>query len=116
MPQFFTAPYFEAKVSLLSSLFTHRYDSADHHRLGAMPLIVLSIEHPWLGRSPASVRLDRAYARIWNARHAELARLSSRGVHRVIKDSGHHIQLDQPRAVVDAVDDVLRELHTGPSR
>jgi pimeloyl-ACP methyl ester carboxylesterase len=111
-PQFFTAPYFAGKVSLMSSLYTHRYDSADHQRLGAKPLVVLSIEHPFRTGTPAGVRLDRSYGKIWNALHADLARLSSRGVHRIIKGSGHHIQLDQPQAVIDAVDQVLRELQT----
>jgi pimeloyl-ACP methyl ester carboxylesterase len=110
-PQFFTAYYFADKVSLMSSLYTHRYDSADHHRLGAMPLVVLSIEHPWDIRTPAGARLSRSYGKIWNALHADLARLSSRGVHRIIKNSGHEIQLDQPQAVIDAVDEVLRQLH-----
>jgi hypothetical protein len=41
-----------------------------------------------------------------------LARLSSRGAHRIIKDSSHQIELDKPQAVIDAVDEVLRELHT----
>jgi len=44
--------------------------------------------------------------------HEALAHLSSRGVHRIIKGSGHHIQLDKPQAVIDAVDEVLRELHS----
>jgi len=114
-PQFFTAHYFQAKASLLWGLYNHKYDSADHHRLGAMPLVVLSIEHPFgdTGGTPAGERLDRAYGKVWNALHADLARLSSRGVHRVIKQSGHNIQLDQPQAVIDAVDEVLRLLHTG---
>jgi pimeloyl-ACP methyl ester carboxylesterase len=110
-PQFFTAYYFADKVSLMSSLYTHRYDDADHHRLGAMPLVVLSIEHPWDTGGAAGARLDRSYGPIWNALHAELAHLSSRGVHRIIKGSGHEIQLDKPQAVIDAVDDVLRQLH-----
>jgi pimeloyl-ACP methyl ester carboxylesterase len=112
-PQFFTAYYFADKVSLMSSMYTHRYDSADHHRLGAMPLVVLSVEHPWDIRTPAGARLSRSYGKIWNAMHADLARLSTRGVHRIIKNSGHEIQLDQPQAVIDAVDEVLRQLHTG---
>ena len=108
--QFFSADYFADKVSLMSSLYTHRYDSADHHHLGSMPLVVLSIEHPWDAGTPASVRLDRSYGKIWNDLHQDLARLSSRGVHRIIKGSGHEIQLDKPQAVIDAVDEVLREL------
>jgi pimeloyl-ACP methyl ester carboxylesterase len=112
-PQFFTSHYFADKVSLMSSLYTHRYDSADHQRLGAMPLVVLSIEHPWNTGTPAGVRLDRSYGKVWNALHQDLARLSSRGVNRIIKGSGHEIQLDRPQAVIDAVDEVLRQLHAG---
>jgi pimeloyl-ACP methyl ester carboxylesterase len=114
-PQFFTAYYFADKVSLMTSLYTHRYDDADHHRLGAMPLVVLSIEHPWDTGSPAGARLDRSYGKIWNALHADLAHLSTHGVHRVIKGSGHEIQLDKPQAVIDAVHEVLGQLRAGAS-
>jgi hypothetical protein len=31
----------------------------------------------------------------------------------IIEGTGHEIQLDEPQAVIDAVDDVLRELQTG---
>jgi pimeloyl-ACP methyl ester carboxylesterase len=108
--QFFRPDYFAAKVSLISGLYTHQYDSADHHRLGAIPLVVLSIEHPWHTDTPAGIRLDKTYGKVWNAMHASLARLSSQGVHRVIEKSGHEIQLDQPQAVIGAVDEVLRDL------
>lgn len=40
--------------------------------------------------------------------HGALAPLSLRGVHRIIKGSGHEIQLDKPQAIIDAVDEVLR--------
>lgn len=110
-PRFFTAYYFADQVSLMSSLYTHRYDSADHHRLGAMPLIVLSDENPWNNGTPAAIRFNRAYLKVWVALHEELAHLSSRGVHRMVEGSGHEIQLDKPQAVIDAVGEVLRELH-----
>jgi hypothetical protein len=42
--------------------------------------------------------------------HADLARLSTRGVHRIIKESGHQIQLGKPQPVIDAVDEVLRQI------
>jgi pimeloyl-ACP methyl ester carboxylesterase len=112
-PQFFTASYFEAKASLLFESYNHQYDSADHHRLGAMPLVVLSVEHPWDNGAPANARLSRSYGPVWNAMHADLARLSSRGVHRIVKKSGHGIQLDQPQAVIDAVDEVLSQVRAG---
>ncbi len=108
-PQFFTAYYFADKVSLMSSLYTHRYDSVDHRRLGAMPLVVLSAEYSW-GNSgtPDGVWFHRSYSKVWIAMHEALAHLSSRGIHRFIKGSGHHIQLDKPQAVINAVDEVLR--------
>ncbi len=113
-PQFFTAYYFADKVSLMSSLYTHRYDSVDHRRLGAMPLVVLSTQHSWgESGSPADVWAHRSYTKVWIALHQALANLSSHGVHRIIEGSGHEIQLDKPQAVIDAVNEVLRQLHTG---
>jgi pimeloyl-ACP methyl ester carboxylesterase len=113
-PRFFTAYYFADKVSLMSSLYTHRYDSVDHRRLGAMPLVVLSTEHSWgASGTPSDVWAHRSYTKIWIALHQALVNLSSHGVHRIIDGSGHEIQLDKPQAVIDAVDEVLRQLHTG---
>jgi pimeloyl-ACP methyl ester carboxylesterase len=109
-PQFFTAYYLADKVSLMSSVYTHRYDSVDHLRLGAMPLVVLSIENAWNNGTPASARFNRSYSKVWIDLHQRLAHLSSRGVHRIIKGSGHEIQLDKPQAVIDAVDEVLHQL------
>jgi pimeloyl-ACP methyl ester carboxylesterase len=112
-PQFFTAYYSADQVSLMSSLYTHRYDSVDHRRLGAMPLVVLSTENTWNTGTPDGVRFNRSFSKVWIALHEGLAHLSSRGVHRIIKESGHEIQLDKPQAVIDAVDEVLRGLHAG---
>ncbi len=109
-PQFFTAYYFADKVSLISCLYTHRYDSVDHLRLGAMPLVVLSTEHTWEGT--ASAWFTQSYAKVWIGMHEALAHLSSRGVHRIIEGTGHEIQLDKPQAVIDTVDEVLRQLRT----
>jgi pimeloyl-ACP methyl ester carboxylesterase len=113
-PQFFTAYYFADKVSLMSSLYTHRYDSVDHRSLGAMPLVVLSTEHSWgASGTPTDVWFHRSYLKVWIALHQALANLSSRGKHRIIEGTGHQIELEKPQAVIDAVDDVLRQLHTG---
>ena len=112
-PEFFTAAYAAGKVSLISSLYTHRYDSVDHRRLGAMPLVVLSAQYSFSVDTPAGVRFWQAYRKDWYARHEALAHLSSRGVHRIIKGSGHAIQLDKPQVIIDAVDEVLRQLQAG---
>jgi pimeloyl-ACP methyl ester carboxylesterase len=111
-PSFFTADHAIAQVTLLSSLYMHRYDGADHLHLGDKPLVVLSADVGW-GLSGPVGSFWRAYRKLWLAQHEALAHLSSRGVHRVIEHSGHEIQLDNPQAVVDAVDEVLRQLHTG---
>jgi len=110
-PQFFTAYYFADRVSLMSSLYQRRYDSVDHSRLGAMALVVLSPETTFEYSTPAEARVSQSYEKVWIAMHEALAHLSSRGVHRIIKGSGHEIQLDKPQAVIDAVDEVLRQLH-----
>ena len=107
-PQFFTAYYFADKVSLMSSVYTHRYDSVDHRRLGAMPLVVLSAENSWetARRRPVQpILLGRS------ARGPGAPLLAWRTPDH--QDSGHEIQLDKPQAVIDAVDEVLRQLHTG---
>jgi pimeloyl-ACP methyl ester carboxylesterase len=111
-PTFFTSDHAAAQLSLISSLCTHRYDSADHLDLGDKPLVVLSADVGWNLSGPAG-SFWRTYRKLWFAQHEALAHLSSRGVHRVIEHSRHQIQLDQPQAVVDAVHQVLRELHAG---
>lgn len=111
-PRFFTADYFADKVSLMSSLYTHRYDSVDHLRLGAMPLVVLTAKNTW-GDTPAAIRFTQTFLTFWLARHEALAHLSSRGIHRFVEGSGHHIQLDKPQTVIDAVEDVLRQVRAG---
>src|SRR5664279_2711370 len=82
-------------------------------RRGAMPLVVLSAEDSW-GKSgtPESVWFHQSYSKVWIALQEGLANLSSHGVHKLIKGSGHQIELGKPQAVIDAVDEVLRQLHT----
>ncbi len=109
-PRFFSADYECTHVSLVMSSFTHRYDGADHLNLGDKPLVVLS-------RAPDQDWPKGAFGRDlrkqWYAHHEALAHLSSRGEHRVVEHSGHDIEGDQPQAVIDAVDEVLRQLHAG---
>jgi hypothetical protein len=67
--------YFADKVSLISSVYTHRYDGVDHHCLGAMPLLVLSIENAWINGPPARARFNRSYSKVWTALQQGLAHL-----------------------------------------
>jgi hypothetical protein len=79
---------------------------------GAMPVIVLtSTEMPELPPDTPNIEAVRAEFAALNAEmhrgHAELAALSSRGVRRLVPDSGHYIQSDQPDAVIGAIKEVL---------
>jgi hypothetical protein len=42
--------------------------------------------------------------------HGELASLSTRGVDRMVPGSGHYVQIDEPRAVIDAVSEVVAKV------
>ena len=115
-PSFFTAEYWVARVSYMSSFWTHRYDSADHLQFGDKPLVVLSADDSVGLPDGPTKTFWRNYKSRWFAQHEALARLSSRGVHRVIEDSGHEIQLDKPQAVIDAVNEVLAALDSPGQR
>jgi hypothetical protein len=43
----------------------------------------------------------------WVSGHDALASLSSRGVNRLVADSDHMMQDDQPRAVIAAIEEVI---------
>jgi pimeloyl-ACP methyl ester carboxylesterase len=79
---------------------------------GAMPLIVLtSTKVPELAPgTPDAVSARATFAAMsaeMHRGHAELAALSSRGVQRLVPDSGHYIQSDQPNAVIAAIREVV---------
>ncbi|MEJ0064600.1 MAG: alpha/beta hydrolase [Caulobacteraceae bacterium] len=78
----------------------------DRRPLGDMPLIVLT--HGNLDGPPdaSPSELAASAAKMYQM-HQELADFSSRGVHRVVPNSGHAIPSDAPQAVIDAVDDVV---------
>jgi len=79
---------------------------------GEMPIIVLtSTKVPELPPgTPDAVSARATFAAMdaeMHRGHAELAALSSRGVQRLVPDSGHYIQLDQPNAVIGAIKEVI---------
>ncbi|UCD24758.1 MAG: alpha/beta hydrolase [Gemmatimonadota bacterium] len=83
--------------------------------LGDLPLIVLSAgiqdtlppaEFSGSGVTPDIMRATNA---VWNQMQAELAGLSTRGVHEIATESEHYIQFDQPDLVVDAVRRVVMQ-------
>lgn len=76
---------------------------------GDKPLIVLtrSKAQPVPGITPAHSRDSEA---AWRAGHVALANTSTHGVDIVVAGAGHHIQFDQPAAVVGAVRRVIDEV------
>ncbi|MBV8105977.1 MAG: alpha/beta hydrolase [Hyphomicrobiales bacterium] len=69
---------------------------------GHKPLIVLSrgVDEGGPGVPPdALARVEAA----WRAGHAALATCSTQGVHIVVPNSRHYVQIDEPAAVIDAV-------------
>ena len=77
---------------------------------GDMPLIVLSATKfaSWADKLPQAAKkeLPAEYAE-WIRGHNEIAALSSRGVNRPIANATHYIHYDQPKAVIDAVAEVV---------
>jgi pimeloyl-ACP methyl ester carboxylesterase len=79
---------------------------------GEMPIIVLtSTKVPEVPPGTSDALGVQAEFTALNAEmhrgHAELAALSSRGVQRLVPDSGHYIQFDQPNAVIGAIKEVI---------
>jgi pimeloyl-ACP methyl ester carboxylesterase len=78
--------------------------------LGQLPTVVLSAgrisESPFMGG-------DADQVAAWLQMHDELAALSTRGVRRTV-DAGHNIPIDNPRAVVTAIEAMIQAVR--PSR
>lgn len=72
--------------------------------LGDLPLIVLSHD-PDKMKFPGN--LTEPVNRAWGEMQEELAHLSTKGSHLVVKGSGHDIQIDKPEAVVDGIREVV---------
>lgn len=79
----------------------------DPQPLGAIPLIVIA--QAKLGAPPPGVSAE-ASRQEYSENMTDLSRLSRQG--RVVADtlSGHHVHLDNPRLVVGAIRDVVREV------
>jgi pimeloyl-ACP methyl ester carboxylesterase len=87
-------------------------------RYGDMPLIVLtSGSHPMPPELPADVREQALlYFRVLASGHEAYAALSTRGHDQLVPDSRHFIQVDNPRVVLAAINDVLAEIEQRPPK
>jgi pimeloyl-ACP methyl ester carboxylesterase len=74
---------------------------------GDMPLIVLAAgDRPKLRKGESQAHRD-AIDRLWFVLFDELAALSSRGVNRVVPNTGHDIPMTQPGAINSAILEVM---------
>jgi pimeloyl-ACP methyl ester carboxylesterase len=113
-----TVTHFQAVWSEWINVFTISSDQVRRARrsFGDMPLIVLS-RVPF-ERQPNETREMRdAKNHLWMELHDDMARLSTRGINRVVPRAGHYIQFDQPGAAIAAVFEVLDQTtSTTPTR
>lgn len=77
----------------------------NHNALGNLPLIVLS--HSIVD---AQEPLSAEGQFVLLALHEQTTRSSTRGLHRIVPDTHHNIEVDQPQAIVAAINDVLDTL------
>jgi pimeloyl-ACP methyl ester carboxylesterase len=89
-------------------------ESRDFRDLGNRPLVVLTATAPYTQAELRGMKITAEQGRqvqaIWMQLHREEATWSSRSSHRVLPDSGHDIQLQDPGAVVEAVLSVVRDV------
>lgn len=76
--------------------------------LGDMPLVVLSHD-PEKPSSEFPPDLAKPVNEAWEKMQEEMAHLSTRGTQRIVKNSAHYIQIDQPDAVIDALHSVVEQ-------
>jgi hypothetical protein len=82
---------------------------------GAMPLIVLTHE-PLPKVANETQELRNALNQVRTELHADIAGMSTRGSVRMVRNSGHYFQLDQPQEVVAAIFDVINAQYMSARR
>lgn len=83
-------------------------------RLGNRPLVVLTAMAPYTKAELRGMQITPEQGRkvqaIWQRLHEDEATWSSRSTHRLLPNSGHDIQFDDPDAVIDAVLSVVESV------
>ncbi len=102
--------FIEAKTAEQDAIFDSLTQVRTAHitGLGNIPLIVL---YRGIEDSPTPGMTLEEAKQWWLGLQTELAALSPQGKLVLADKSGHHIQLDQPNLVIDAIDQVLTALH-----
>ncbi len=73
---------------------------------GDLPMVVIGAGRP----TPEFGKDAEAYRKYWNEESRALARMSSKGEFVFAENSSHHVNLDDPAAIVEAVKKLLRPL------
>ena len=74
--------------------------ATDTASLGAIPLTVLYVHHPEYKEVDV----------LWEGMQKKLATISSKGALKLVANSGHFIEIDQPQALIGAIDDVVDQV------
>jgi pimeloyl-ACP methyl ester carboxylesterase len=95
-------------ASMTESIDESAEQARTSRTFGTRPLIVLTAgkHSPPRSMSEAEAADDQ---KAWEQLQSQLARLSSRGVQRVVANSAHMIPFEAPDTVVEAVNDIIRE-------
>ncbi|MHB8283587.1 MAG: alpha/beta fold hydrolase [Caulobacteraceae bacterium] len=95
-------------------------DSSEENRLhrdfGSLPLTVLTAGNFHTGLASDVGDVAAGHERTWRSGHDDLARRSTRGQSSVVLNSSHYIQIDQPQAVINAIQDVVAQARAGSIR
>jgi pimeloyl-ACP methyl ester carboxylesterase len=96
--------FYETALSEVEAFNGRSSEEVDTERrsYGDLPLIVLTAQ---LRAGADADTVTRT--KIWYARHDAMAKLSTRGVHRIVAGATHHIARSRPAAVIEAVDEVV---------
>jgi pimeloyl-ACP methyl ester carboxylesterase len=103
--------FIEARAAEQDAIFEslEQVRAAHITSLGNIPLIVL---YRGIADSPTPGMTPEENQQWWLGLQTELAALSPQGKLVLADRSGHHIQLDQPNLVIDAIEQVLTATHS----
>jgi pimeloyl-ACP methyl ester carboxylesterase len=99
-----TAVYQKAALSELVSMGVASSDQVARSRRpwGDLPVIVFTAENTQ--KDPALSKMDQnALSKLWWSGHERVARLSTHGENRLLRDTGHLVPYERPEAVIDGV-------------
>jgi pimeloyl-ACP methyl ester carboxylesterase len=72
-----------------------------------LPLIVITQGKPGPPIAGLTAEQNAGFARVWRELQEDLSKRSSKGQFRVAENSGHFIQLDEPKLVIKAIRDLV---------